>query len=179
MKVSLYYLKPEYEDFFRQSYDSIVNTTNDNPKKSWYKKVFQCKVDDKSTLDDMFHLFTENMPESFVGHDFGVSDVIGIDEDGEHVKAGDYYFCDIIGWDKLFGWSEEKKESLIEEVHDDGTATSYWATDGEFRGDKIGHNNHGEGIHFFATLEDALSGSQLLQKTHLYEIHHKLSLIHI
>jgi len=147
MIISIYYLKPQYEEFFRQSYDYIVDATGENPKKSYYEKVFTGEVEEEVDIDGLYDIVTNDMPQNFVGHDFGVSDVIGIDKGNEHLKEGSYYFCDIIGWDKLHSWEEEEKEN-INEADENRQNNLFFSTEKPFDKSK-GMTGRGEEGAFF------------------------------
>lgn len=68
---------------------------------SKYEKVYDGEVGlneeeyKESMLEEIFSIFNCDIPEDYSGRSLSVSDVVCFD--------GEYYYCDIIGWQRVEG----------------------------------------------------------------------------
>lgn len=118
MRISIYQLKPRHQDLYKLSFDEFKAQSGNTPFIHQYNKIFTGVVDDSIELEDLFDILSNDLPDTYKGKDFGVSDVIGIETDGKVLKAGNYYYCDNIGWTKARQFTEQN-ESLEESASTD------------------------------------------------------------
>ena len=104
MRLSIYQLKPSFENLYRLSFDEFKAQSKNTPKINQYNKIFTGIVDDNTSLSDLFDILTNDLPDTYKGKDFGISDIIGIETDGDKLKAGNYYYCDNIDWVTVRGF---------------------------------------------------------------------------
>ena len=164
MNISIYQLNQENNKFYRESFDEIVNQIGSKPTEQMYRKIYTGKIKDDATLEDIFSILQNQMPDDFIGHTFGVSDVIKIETNGDKLKAGNYYFCDNIGWEKL-NW--DKKENLHEAIQSNNL---FFSTSDDFKADD-GMRKAEEGNHFWLTLKDAQNTLKQLNHNKVYSIY--------
>jgi len=164
MIIDIYQLAPDYQDFYKNSFDEFVSKTEKPPQRKMYRKIYSGSVGDNNDIDDLFAILQRAMPDDYTGKTFGVSDIIGIKESGDKLKAGNYYFCDNIGWQKL-NWG--KTENLNEEVTQNNlffsTVVPFDSTDMMRRAE--------EGNHFWLTLKDAQETLKQLNHNYVYSVY--------
>ena len=107
MRISIYQLKPRHQDLYKLSFDEFKAQSGDTPHSHQYNKIFTGIVDDSVELEELFDILSNDLPATYKGKDFGVSDIIGVETDGETLKAGNYYYCDNLGWTKARQFVEE------------------------------------------------------------------------
>jgi len=104
MRISIYQLKPRHQDLYKLSFDEFKAQSGDVPFAHQYNKIFTGIVDDNTSLSDLFDILSNDLPDTYKGKDFGVSDIIGIETDGDKLKADNYYYCDNIDWVTVRGF---------------------------------------------------------------------------
>ena len=77
------------------------------PKKENYEAVYahgiRISEDVAQTLENLYYIFNQALPEAFKGHSLSVSDIVALKRDG----VVSYYYCDSVGFRELPDFGRE------------------------------------------------------------------------